>query len=121
MALSIAERLNLNLAFRGTGNRVRREYACAMYSPCITALLPKRHGIKGNPTLCVTDLKIQFIYTHLCLFHLNFGIPMILCCVLLLYLSKKCTMYVNSYLFLIVLLHVSMLLFNLHGFSYYVC
>jgi len=48
MALSIAERLNLNLAFRRKGSSVKLVYACAVYSRCITALLTKRHDIKGN-------------------------------------------------------------------------
>lgn len=33
----------------------------------------------------------------------------------LLYLSKKCALYVNNYLFLMALLHVSMLINHPHG------
>jgi len=40
---------------------------------------------------------------------------------LLLYLANKCTVYVNNYLFLIALLHVSMFIHHPQGVSYYVC
>ena len=40
---------------------------------------------------------------------------------ILLFLSNKCIIYINKYLFLIALLHVSMFAHHLQGLSYYVC